>query len=138
MEDLKVKRHITLAAAIQISFSALGLLTAFILFFALSFARSQVGYDEVASNVLKILVITLPIVFGVVSALGLAGGIGLFSYRPWARYMVIVVAALGCLNIPFGTAKGIYVLWVLLQNDTIRMFSAEPFNTEIDTTVSQA
>jgi len=138
MEDLKVKRHITLAAAIQIGFSALGLLTAFILFFALGFARSQVGNDEVASHVLKVLVITLPLVFGIVSAFGLAGGIGLFSYKPWARYMVIVVAALGCLNIPFGTAKGVYVLWVLLQNDTIRMFSTVPSGTEVDTTVSQA
>jgi polyferredoxin len=138
MEDSKVKKHVTLAAAIQIGFSALGILTALILFFALSFARTQVVGDEEATQVLGILVIVLPIVFGVISVLGLVGGIGLFWHQSWARYMVLVVAAVGCLNIPFGTAKGIYVIWVLLQDETVRLFSGEPADTRIDTTVAQA
>jgi O-antigen/teichoic acid export membrane protein len=125
MEDSKMKKHVTLVAAIQISFSVLGMLGAMILFFALGFARTQVGDEEVAKNVLGILIICLPGVIGMTSILGLIGGIGLFTYRSWARYLVIVVAALGCLNIPFGTAKGVYALWVLLQNETIKMFSVE-------------
>jgi hypothetical protein len=32
------------------------------------------------------------------------------------------VSALGLLNIPIGTLKGVYFLWVLLQNDTIKLF----------------
>jgi len=36
---------------------------------------------------------------------------------------VIVVAALGCLNIPIGTLKGVYSLWVLLQDETIKLFT---------------
>jgi hypothetical protein len=36
------------------------------------------------------------------------------------------VAALGCLNIPIGTLKGVYFLWVLLQNDTIKLFEQKP------------
>jgi hypothetical protein len=56
------------------------------------------------------------------STLGLVGGIGLLSYMSWARYLVIVVAALGCLNIPIGTLKGVYSLWVLLQDDTVKLF----------------
>jgi hypothetical protein len=56
------------------------------------------------------------------STLGLVGGIALFSYQPWARYLVIVVAALGCLNIPIGTLKGVYTLWVLLQDETVKLF----------------
>ena len=53
------------------------------------------------------------------STLGLVGGIGLLAYKPWARYLVIVVSALGCLNIPIGTLKGVYSLWVLLQDETL-------------------
>jgi hypothetical protein len=34
----------------------------------------------------------------------------------------MVVAALGCLNIPIGTLKGVYTLWVLLQDETIKLF----------------
>jgi hypothetical protein len=44
------------------------------------------------------------------------------SYLSWARYLIIVVAALGCLNIPIGTLKGVYSLWVLLQDDTVKLF----------------
>jgi hypothetical protein len=128
MEDSKMKKHVTMVAAIQIAFSILGIIGAMILFFALSFARSQVGEDETARNVLKILIICLPVVIGVISLAGLTGGIGLFTYRPWARFLVIVVAALGCLNIPFGTAKGVYALWVLLQSETIKLFSGERTN----------
>jgi hypothetical protein len=56
------------------------------------------------------------------STLGLVGGIGLLAYRNWARYLIIIVAALGCLNIPIGTLKGVYSLWVLLQDETIQLF----------------
>ena len=120
-----MKKHVTLVAALQTGFSALGLLAAMILFFVFNFARGQVGDDETARKVLGILEFILPFVIGSISLMGLAGGIGLFAYLPWARYLVMVVAALGCLNIPFGTAKGIYALWVLLQEDTIKLFTPE-------------
>lgn len=122
MEDSKMKKHVTVVGAIQIGFGALGLIAAVAVFFALNFARSQVGDDEVASGVLKLLSISVPLLIGFLSTLGLVGGIGLFTYQSWARYLVIVVSALGCLNIPIGTLKGVYALWVLLQDDTIKLF----------------
>jgi len=122
MEDSKMKKHVTVVGAIQIGFGALGLIAAVAAFFALNFARSQVGDDEVAGGVLKLLSISIPLLIGFLSTLGLVGGIGLFTYQPWARYLVIVVSALGCLNIPIGTLKGVYALWVLLQDDTIKLF----------------
>jgi hypothetical protein len=122
MEDSKMKKHVTVVGAIQIGFGALGLIGAVVVFFALNFARTQVGDDEVAGTVLRLISISLPVLIGFMSTLGLVGGIGLFTYQPWARYLVIVVSALGCLNIPIGTLKGVYALWVLLQDDTIKLF----------------
>jgi len=122
MEDSKMKKHVTVVGAIQIGFGALGLIAAVAVFFALNFARSQVGDDAVANGVLKLLSISLPLLIGFLSTLGLVGGIGLFTYQPWARYLVIVVSALGCLNIPIGTLKGVYALWVLLQDETVKLF----------------
>ena len=122
MEDSKMKKHVTVVGAIQIGFALLGLIAAVAAFFALNFARSQVGGDEVAGSVLKLLSVSIPLLIGFLSTLGLVGGIGLFTYQPWARYLVIVVSALGCLNIPIGTLKGVYALWVLLQDDTIKLF----------------
>ena len=122
MEDSKMKKHVTVVGAIQIGFGVLGLIVAVAAFFALNFARSQVGGDDVAGSVLKLLSISVPVLIGFLSTLGLVGGVGLFTYQPWARYLVIVVSALGCLNIPIGTLKGVYALWVLLQDDTVKLF----------------
>ena len=55
MEDSKMKKHVTVVGAIQIGFGALGLIGAVAVFFALNFARSQVGGDKVANGVLKLL-----------------------------------------------------------------------------------
>jgi hypothetical protein len=122
MEDSKMKKHVTVVAAIQIGFAILGLIIALVLFFVMDFAKSQVGGDETAEMVLGFLSVSLPILFGFLSTLGLVGGIGLLAYKPWARYIVIVVNALGCLNIPIGTLKGVYSLWVLLQDETVKLF----------------
>jgi hypothetical protein len=123
MEESKMKKHVTVVGAIQIGFSILGLIGAIVVFFALSFARGQAGDDETGKMVLLFLSISLPLLIGFLSTLGLVGGIGLLAFKPWARYLVIVVSALGCLNIPFGTIKGIYAFWVLLQDETIKLFN---------------
>ena len=47
------------------------------------------------------------------SALGLLVGIGLLRRDRWARPLALVVGVLMLLKIPFGTALGIYTLWVL-------------------------
>jgi hypothetical protein len=122
MEDTRMKKHVTVVGAIHIGFGLLGLIGALAAFFALRFAKGVVGEDEIPTMVLSFLSVSVPILIGFLSTLGLVGGIGLLSFQSWARYLVIVVAALGCLNIPIGTLKGVYSLWVLLQDDTIKLF----------------
>lgn len=46
--------------------------------------------------------------------IGLAAGWGLLSREPWARVLTIVLGCLLLLKPPFGTALGIYTLWVLI------------------------
>lgn len=122
MEDSKMRKHVTIVGALHIGFGILGLIGALALFFALNFAKGFVSGEEIPNMVLGFLSLSLPLLVGFMSTLGLVGGIGLLSYQPWARYLVIVVAALGCLNIPIGTLKGVYSLWVLLQDETIKLF----------------
>jgi hypothetical protein len=123
MEESKMKKHVTLVGAIQIGFATLGLIAAIVVFFVLSFARDQVGDDETGRMVVGFLSVSLPLFLGFFSTLGLVGGIGLLAYKAWARYLVIVISAIGCLNIPFGTLKGVYALWVLMQDETIKLFN---------------
>ncbi len=117
-----MKKHVTVVGAIHIGFGVLGLIAAIAVFFALRFAKGFVINEEVPTMVLSFLSVSLPVLIGFMSTLGLVGGIGLLTYQPWARYLVIVVAALGCLNIPIGTLKGVYSLWVLLQDESIKLF----------------
>jgi len=47
-------------------------------------------------------------------AAGFLAGWGLLQREPWARMLAIVLGFLALFNVPFGTALGIYTLWVLL------------------------
>ncbi|MFN2378704.1 MAG: hypothetical protein ABR519_00675 [Bacteroidales bacterium] len=117
-----MRKHVTFVAALHIGFGVLSLIGALIVFFVFGFARSQVGSDEVALMVLGILKMLVPVLVGGFGLLGILGGIGLLGYKAWARILVIVLSALSCLNVPIGTAKGVYSLWALLQDDTMDLF----------------
>jgi hypothetical protein len=49
-------------------------------------------------------------------------GIGLMKYQSWARILTIVLSILDLVSIPFGTALGIYGLWVLFTAEGARLF----------------
>jgi hypothetical protein len=49
---------------------------------------------------------------------------GLHERQPWARVLGIVVACLALIRIPFGTALGIYTLWVLAPESSGREYDA--------------
>jgi uncharacterized membrane protein (DUF2068 family) len=48
---------------------------------------------------------------------GAIAGWGLIARRPWARMLAIVLGCICLIHIPFGTALGIYTLWVLVPGD---------------------
>jgi hypothetical protein len=56
------------------------------------------------------------------AALGVIAGWGLLERQSWARVVAIVAAFLALLHMPFGTALGIYTLWVLLAADSGREY----------------
>jgi len=50
----------------------------------------------------------------VMAVAGVITGWGLLERQSWARMLAIVLGFLALFQIPFGTALGIYTLWVLL------------------------
>jgi predicted nucleic acid-binding Zn ribbon protein len=48
------------------------------------------------------------------AAAGFLVGWGLLQRESWARITAIILAFIALFNVPFGTALGIYTLWVLL------------------------
>ena len=51
---------------------------------------------------------------------------GLKRRRSSARFAALVLAVLNLIVVPFGTALGVYTLWVLLNNDARREFGRPP------------
>ncbi|MEA1886425.1 MAG: hypothetical protein U9N72_04375 [Bacteroidota bacterium] len=126
MEKVRnMRKHVTVVGALHIGFGILGIVGALIVFFSINFAQSFVEGEEIAVAVLTAVKIFLPALIGLISLLSVIGAIWLFSYKEWARILIIVMSAINCLNVPVGTAKGVYSIWALVQDDTIELFRGE-------------
>jgi hypothetical protein len=55
-------------------------------------------------------------------ALCVAAGIGLLQRASWGRITALVAGFLSLLNIPLGTALGIYTIWALLAGDADKQY----------------
>ena len=62
----------------------------------------------------------------VMAAPSIIAGWGLMKYASWARIVTIIVSALHLMSVPFGTALGIYGLWVLLKPETEALLRPRP------------
>ena len=58
------------------------------------------------------------------SCLGIASGVGLLQRQSWARTLAIVMGIIVLINIPFGTALGVYTLWTLLSPESQREYES--------------
>ncbi len=56
------------------------------------------------------------------AACGFFAGWGLLRREPWARMLTMVLSFVALFNLPFGTALGIYSLWVLLPAESEREY----------------
>lgn len=57
------------------------------------------------------------IALAVVGLTALAAGHGLWRERGWGRTLGLPVCAVSLLSVPFGTAYGVYGLWVLTRDE---------------------
>jgi hypothetical protein len=58
------------------------------------------------------------------AACGFIAGWGLLQREPWARVIALVLGFISLFNIPFGTAVGVYTLWVLLPAQSQQEYDA--------------
>ncbi|MCK7535198.1 MAG: hypothetical protein MZV63_31540 [Marinilabiliales bacterium] len=121
VEENRMKKHVNVAAILQIVFGSIVAICGLAIAFAFGFVDQFVD-DPTAVKVLGIVGTPLIIMFLLFGGAMIAGGVGLFSCKPWARVLTLVMAAIGLLNIPIGTLKGVYIIWVLVQQETISLF----------------
>jgi hypothetical protein len=122
MEENKMKKHVTIVAALRIGSGILGLVAALVVWFVMEFALSQIGGDEIAVTVVSFIKVFVSVIIGFMSVMGIIAGIGLMAYQGWARILAIIVSAINCLNVPIGTLIGVYSIWTLVQDETIVLF----------------
>jgi len=79
---------------------------------------------DVPVEFLSSLFTTIAIIILAKAACGFFAGWGLLRREPWARIVALVLAFISLFNIPFGTAIGVYTLWVLLPGDSQREYEA--------------
>lgn len=124
-----MRTHIQILAVLNIAWGILGLIGALVVLLIFGGAMGVIGvaaHNEPGAGVaipivgfvggfifLLVLATTIP---------SLVVGIGLLRLAPWSRIGGIILSALHLLNIPIGTALGIYGLWVLLSRETEAIF----------------
>jgi len=116
-----MEKHIPVIAWLHIVLGALGILFAIFLFTVVAGAGILTGND-IAIALIAFVAWFLGFLIAILSLPGIIGGIYLLKHRAWARILLLIVAFLDLLNIPFGTALGIYTIWVLMNDETIRIF----------------
>jgi hypothetical protein len=127
----RVERHSHLLAILWFALSALsavGGLVLLVLGNALFPHLHEMGAPpELPVSFLVALFDTLGVVILAKAVVGFFAGWGLLQRDPWARVLLLVLAFISLINVPFGTALGVYTLWVLLPG---------PSQQEYDTLVA--
>ena len=122
-----MEQHVKVVAILNIVLGALGVLIALgllLLFGGLAGvagAEGEPGTDAGAAVLGLIGGLTFLLV-AVFSIPCIIAGYGLLHFRPWAQTLTIVMSILNLLTVPFGTALGIYGLWVLFNKETKPLF----------------
>lgn len=57
---------------------------------------------------------------------GILAGWGLLKGKNWGRILALVIGILNIFSFPFGTALGIYAIWVLLMQDESQRYFTTP------------
>jgi len=119
-----MKKHVTAIAILQVVFGAFDLIGALVVSLVFKFVQ-QFVQDPTALNVLNFISVPVTVMLLIFGGLTVAGAIGLFSYKNWARIITLIMGGLGLLNIPIGTLKGVYIIWALVQPETVKLFEEQ-------------
>ncbi|MGE5056800.1 MAG: zinc ribbon domain-containing protein [Acidobacteriota bacterium] len=122
----RVQGHVRLLALFWLAFSAFNTVGAIVLYIVANtiFAHMHdFGAPEGPGTFLRPLLSVIAILLLAKAALGFIAGWGLLQHESWARILVLILGFISLFtNIPFGTALGIYTMWVLLSSDSEREY----------------
>jgi len=118
-----MKKHVTILGALYIACGCMQVLIALI-FFLLLVGGGILSCDEEAIAITSAIGSAIASFLILLAAPDIIGGIGLLKERRWSRILVLILGCLNLFSIPFGTALGVYTIWVLMDDETIELFRA--------------
>jgi hypothetical protein len=119
-----VDKHISLAAALNLGIGIIGVLAA-VFVFIIVVGSGLLSGDPYALRVTSFIGSLIAFFLIIISVPQIIGGLGLWKRRPWARILLLIVSVFQLLNVPFGTALGIYTIWVLIHDETKAIFEKQ-------------
>lgn len=129
----RVQSHAHLLGIIWLAISAFNTIAGVVLYILANtlFAHlHELGAPEAPTAFLRPLLSVIGMFVLAKAAFGFLAGWGLLHREPWARILTLVLGFISLFHIPFGTAVGVYTLWVLLpaqsQEEYDAMAAARP------------
>jgi zinc-ribbon domain len=113
----RLKRHLHIVGILWIALGALFALPGAAALLLGSTTHLIVHRPELMPGILPLLVAVAGGMLLILAVGGISVGVGLMQHRPWARVAAIILGVLALFHPPFGTALGIYTLWVLLADE---------------------
>lgn len=126
----RVAEHTKLLGILWIVYSALNLLIGIVMLFVantilhIHINQNMNGVPPEMPSFLHAILTAVVFFLFAKGAIGVAAGAGLLQHASWGRILALVLGFLSLLNIPFGTALGVYTIWVLLSADADRQYQA--------------
>jgi len=118
---MEMKGHVTIVAALSIGFGALGVLIGLIAFVIIAGAGFFSG-DPDAMAITSIVALSIAGFMLIISIPDIIAGIGLLKRKSWARILALIIACVDLIMIPIGTIIGAYCIWVLVHDETVKLF----------------
>ena len=118
-------KQINIIGILWIVYGALGIFAGFLIFFllfGLSFIP-DVGYP--GTVILRGFGVGMGIFFTILSLPEVLAGYGVLKGREWGRILCLIMSFLNLVNIPLGTALGIYSFVILTKEESIGLFQTK-------------
>jgi predicted membrane-bound dolichyl-phosphate-mannose-protein mannosyltransferase len=125
-----MREHIKILGILNIvmgAFTALGGLAALVIMGGMAGVITASATDSdraVAAPLIAGIGMAVGVFLLLLSLPSIIGGWGLIKFRPWSRVLMIVLSVLHLLNLPLGTALGVYGLWVLFSEEGRRILES--------------
>ena len=130
-----MEKHVTLVGILNIVYRSLAIIGALVLFvLAFGFGYfmefiSRFNHKEMHEippevlNIVPIILAFVGVLIMIFSIAGIIGAVGVIKKKEWGRITLLIVSFFSLLSIPLGTILGVYSIWVLLNDETIRLFN---------------